>query len=365
MNKFVYPLVCLSILACSCGKKNMSSTISGEIQNAPGRLVYFEHVTDSGEVTLDSAMTDKEGRFELENKADRLDYYLLRVDATNAVFLVLSGGEKIVINGDAADLENTYTVSGSEDSELIRQLKKYDKYLTDSLFYHYKVSSAQNPVERDSLLKKSQTLYAKRMAVYSRRFLDEHPASLVGLSVTRFLDLNSPEDLGRMDSLGSRLNTLYPGNAYVRKFIEGMEVLRALPVGTSAPDIVLPDMQGKMQKLSSLRGKIVLVDFWASWCRPCRVENPKVVEIYKKFKSKGFEIFAVSLDDEKEKWSEAVRTDGLPWVHVSELKGWDSGVVGAYSFNAIPFTVLIDRKGKILDKGLRTEELEERLREIL
>ena len=116
--------------------------------------------------------------------------------------------------------------------------------------------------------------------------------------------------------------------------------------------------------LSSLRGKIVMIDFWASWCGPCRKENPNVINVYKKFHAKGFDIIGVSLDDNAEKWHDAIVKDGLPWHHVSELKGWDSEVAKVYGVDAIPFTVLLDKEGKILAKGLRSKNLEEKLNEI-
>jgi thiol-disulfide isomerase/thioredoxin len=113
-----------------------------------------------------------------------------------------------------------------------------------------------------------------------------------------------------------------------------------------------------------LRGKVVLIDFWASWCGPCRKDNPNVVRIYHNFKDKGFDIFGVSLDRDKNSWITAISTDKLDWVHVSDLKYWQSEVIGLYGFNAIPYTILIDREGKIMAKGLRGEQLENKLIEI-
>jgi len=146
---------------------------------------------------------------------------------------------------------------------------------------------------------------------------------------------------------------------YSRRFRDAI----FLPVGEVAPEIALPDTQGKINKLSSLRGKYVLIDFWAAWCGPCRREAPNLVRIYNKYKEKGFEIYGVSLDRDKNSWLGAIESDNLDWVHVSDLKYWQSDVVGLYGFSGIPYTVLIDREGKIIAKGLRGEQLENKLAE--
>jgi peroxiredoxin len=135
--------------------------------------------------------------------------------------------------------------------------------------------------------------------------------------------------------------------------------------GGEAPEIDLKTPEGTQLKLSSLRGKYVLIDFWASWCGPCRKENPNVVRMYKQYHDKGFEILGVSLDNSKEKWMQAIQADGLTWKHVSDLAGWSSVAAKAYSVSSIPFTVLLDKNGKIIGKNLRGPALEEKLKEVL
>jgi thiol-disulfide isomerase/thioredoxin len=136
-------------------------------------------------------------------------------------------------------------------------------------------------------------------------------------------------------------------------------------IGKMAPDIALPRPNGQILKLSSLKGNYVLVDFWASWCGPCRRENPNVIKLYNQYKDKGFTVFSVSLDENKDAWTQAIAMDGLVWPnHVSDLKRWDSPVVGAYGIQGIPHTVLVDPKGKIINVGLRGPELEQKLKEL-
>lgn len=138
----------------------------------------------------------------------------------------------------------------------------------------------------------------------------------------------------------------------------------ALRKGQPAPDIALAGPDGEIYRLSSLRGKWVLIDFWASWCRPCRMENPNVVRLYQKYHPKGFEIFGVSLDYQRDAWLQAIRQDNLTWIHVSDLKGWQSAAAQLYRVSSIPATVLVDPEGRIAAKGLRGATLEAKLREI-
>src|SRR6185436_6372311 len=136
-------------------------------------------------------------------------------------------------------------------------------------------------------------------------------------------------------------------------------------VGKQAPEISLPDTEGKIVKLSSFRGQYVLVDFWASWCAPCRGENPNVVKAYNTFKDKNFTVLGVSLDQNKQQWLDAIKSDGLNWYQISDLKYWNSAAVGLYGFEGIPFNVLVNPEGKIVATNLRGVALENKLQEIL
>jgi peroxiredoxin len=136
-------------------------------------------------------------------------------------------------------------------------------------------------------------------------------------------------------------------------------------INKQAPEFSLPDVNGKTITLSSFKGKYVLVDFWASWCLPCRKENPNVVQAYNKYKNKNFTILGVSLDKEKDDWLGAIETDKLSWTQVSDLQEWNSAAVSTFNFTGIPFNILVDPEGKIIAQSLRGDSLEEKLEEIL
>lgn len=173
-----------------------------------------------------------------------------------------------------------------------------------------------------------------------------------------------------VDAIINDMVTKYPnheGWAYIKRSIS--EKANKGWVGKEAPEIAMPDANGNIVKLSSYRGKYVLVDFWASWCGPCRMENPNVVAAYNKYKDKNFDILGVSLDNPggKDKWLAAIKKDNLTWTQVTELKGWETSSVGVYGFGeeGIPYNILVDPQGKIIAEKLRGSQLDAKLAEVL
>jgi peroxiredoxin len=155
-----------------------------------------------------------------------------------------------------------------------------------------------------------------------------------------------------------------PNSRYVKDFADAVDKMRGTTIGQIAPEIALPNPQGEVKKLSDLRGKVVMIDFWAAWCGPCRRENPNVVRLYNKYNSKGFEVFGVSLDRSKEDWVKAIEKDGLAWTQVSDLSYFNSEAARTYGIEAIPATILLDKDGKIIARNLRGQALEDKLAEL-
>ncbi|MFB6307576.1 MAG: TlpA family protein disulfide reductase, partial [Flavobacteriales bacterium] len=221
----------------------------------------------------------------------------------------------------------------------------------------------------------------KQKTQVTKRFIENHsnsPASLTALSILRKpaahvntyqkVYKNLKDKLGHsqhMNFLEAKIDKFKKKRAEKRKNKKLRKMARnKIKVGKKAPDIKMKTPSGDELALSSIKDKVVLIDFWASWCGPCRKANPHVVKLYNKYKDKGFEIFGVSLDKNKRKWVQAIKQDGLKWKHVSDLKGWQSKAAAKYGVSSIPYTVLIDKEGKIIAKKLRGKDLEKKLEEI-
>ena len=316
--------------------------IKGSIANKGNfNKIYLEDIVTQQE--LASADLSSKGDFTLEAKVEKTNFYRLRLDGENYLILIIQPDEKITVH---ADVDKLYEpeIKGSENSSLIystfKSSQEFDKKIED---YAKKIQEEKKAFIRQSILNNLNSLS-------SLFFIDE---------------LSIDDDFDVYQKLDASLYAEYPDNFLVAELHNKVQGANNLAVGTQAPEIDLPNPEGKNIKLSSLRGKYVLIDFWAAWCRPCRVESPNMVKLYDKYHKKGFEIYSVSLDQTKEAWIKAIEQDGLgKWTHVSDLKYWNSEAGKAYGVESIPFTVLIDKEGKIIAKGLRGEELEAKLAEI-
>lgn len=230
--------------------------------------------------------------------------------------------------------------------------------------------SAFNEAEQkgDSLsMKKIDSTYyalSDQLSALNKQFIIDNNTNILGPFYTLRV-YYSDNDYPIVDSLDNTFDPLLADSKYIKELTRILGVWKDLQVGMHAPDFMQNDSTGNPLKLSNFQGKYLLVDFWASWCGPCRAENPNIVAAYNEFKDKGFTILGVSLDENRAKWIKAIEKDNLTWNHVSDLKGWDNEVSTAYGIRAIPYSILLDPDGVIIGKNLRGEELRKKLSETL
>jgi peroxiredoxin len=258
-----------------------------------------------------------------------------------------------------------FEIKGSklnDDFEYVSSIQKAFRAKIDSLNQRFIL--AENLKDVNALTQIESEYNSANQALQSKikQTITNSQKSIVSVFAASGLDPKTSGDF--LDSLAEELSPLVD-NSIIRDFVKDVEKIRNVRIGGVAPDFTGNTPDGRKISLADYKGKYLLVDFWASWCVPCRKENPNVVKLYEKYKDKNFEILSVSLDDDADKWKNAIQADGLKWQHVSDLKGWESEFAVLYSIEAIPQTYLLDREGKILAKNLRGEELEIKLKEIL
>ncbi len=372
MKKVFIPIITVLIfIACGNNQSLNNESLSGNIINlAEDTPIYLDYLTPNKIVTKDTAIIDGNGNYQFDVKIDQLGYYRLRINNQNFVNLILDINETPIINGDGNNLMDTYSVEGSNQSQLLKEFNlviKEDYIFQDSLNRYYQAYKNDPQVFIDVTQKSMAS--ENQLKTYFTELINANPSSLVALAAVQQLDAEQNFELYK--KVDENIAKTLANTPYYEPFHEKVEQLSKLNTGGEAPDIAVADKDGNPIKLSDLRGNVVLLDFWASWCRPCRAENPNVVKAYNKYHDKGFEVFSVSLDgmpqqgNPKQDWLNAIEKDGLLWKsHGSELKGWQSSFIPVYGIQGIPFTVLIDKDGKIIGKNLRGPALEGKLAEI-
>jgi peroxiredoxin len=372
-------------LLLSCKEKNGKTfTVSGVLHNAPSKVVYIEEsdITTGQKTVKDSSVIAADGKFSisLNAKKDAVYNLLLQNDVSQFVTLI-NDASKINVDADFTKRTDFYNVTGSKASKSIQEyLAKISGMQRDRFNIYFQVDSIKRN-NGDSILAASLNKQEKQISNEEKTFTQQTVQQSTNSSLALFI-LSTYQGMAR--DLNFRVNgftdTEVVGllNDVLNKFPERTDIAgirnsvestipKTIWVGKPAPEISLPDTEGRTVTLSSFRGKYVLVDFWASWCGPCRRENPNVVQAFNQFKNKNFTILGVSLDrpGQKEGWINAIKEDKLTWTHISDLKFWQSEVVPLYQLSSIPFNVLVDPGGKVVAENLRGEALEQKLHELL
>ena len=338
-------------------------TIKGTIKNSPQHLIILWEMTPQQLVFIDSARTDASGKFQIQGNTKNMIFAQLQMGPESVIFLAVDNKSKLDVNISLLGKFVDYSIDGNEldDSKKIRKIVDANRSFSEEFnalkLEAEKIPQTQEGMSQAAVINNRYQRLLQQRNDYMMNMAMSEKKGFIPYFMIAFGALESPGyDLFKHAVACAKAAD--PMSKYTQE-IEGKFLNEAsLMIGGVAPDIKLNGPDGKPVSLSSLRGKVVLIDFWASWCAPCRRENPNVVKMYQKYKDQGFEIFGVSLDNDANRWKGAIQTDGLTWFHGSDLMGWKSKPAQMYQVHSIPATFLLDKQGKIIAKGLRGAELE-------
>jgi len=376
-----------AIVACSssseeaAAQKKKGYELKGRFKTFKNiNKIELTEVSFEGVKTIDSTQIDEKGEFNFKGTGSTPRFYLIRYSNSTNIPVYLDSTTHLEIVIEPENREIPFTVKGDKNNEELQYyfLRNNESYKSISEMSQ-KFRSGQMPDSlKGSMESTMQALFDERAKKLQKLVADREPSAGAVFCALYLIPPPGQDQQQSMQILESYLKEFEvfyvdldkkhferfgkePSFARIHKFVKAQS---STAIGTEMENFTLNNPDGKPISLKDFRGKYVLVDFWASWCRPCRMENPNVLKAYAKYHSKGFEVLGVSLDNDKAKWVAAIKSDGLDWAQVCEMKAWDADIARKFNVSSIPFSVLVDKNGKIVGKNLRGEALDEKLKEV-
>lgn len=366
----------LAVLPFATMAQTSTFTVKGKLGNvkAPAKA-YLQYRKDGA--TLTDSVTINNGAFEFKGPAGAAPIQaFLRLNKAGNGLTKSRDGQQVYLEPGVIEVKNTAdslrtaTITGTPTNVENLAYKTAMKPVNDIYETMTAKMKAATPAQRESAEYKQEMEAMDKKAdeltePINKKFVKAYPKSVISLDVLRSLAYGA--DYAEIAPLYASLSPSIKESESGKKFGEQLAKMKSVAIGAIAPDFAMADTSGKMVKLSSFKGKYLLVDLWASWCGPCRGENPNVVRTFNKYKDRNFTVLGVSLDrpDAKDKWIKAIKDDGLTWTHVSDLKFWNNEVAQMYGVQAIPQNFLLDPNGKVIAKNLRGDALDAKLAEVL
>jgi thiol-disulfide isomerase/thioredoxin len=356
-------LAVILLLISSCTDQPIEHyQLNGHIEGIANKQIVLERISTEGLKTLDTAMIDESGNFKMRGVAEGKSFCRLFLDSKHSWLLVLDNKE---IEADLNYATLQTSINGSADSKMFIDLINIQRTaFTNINLMQQELSKARRRGDAGSIMQIQASLNEVTAGNKEtiKNYIDTSN-TIVKLFAYNLLDFEA--DIEYLEAGLTAEAKQYGGHYYYEDLKNRLTKIKFLSIGSIAPDLTYKNPNGELMSLSDLKGKVVLLDFWASWCAPCRKDNPNVVRIYNEYKDKGFEVFSVSLDKDGKQWVQAIQADGLAWpAHISDLNGWKSAPAKTYGIKSIPSTFLLGKDGKIIAKNLRGRDLEEKIKSL-
>lgn len=377
--KKILLLLAVSTVLFSCNKAGKNEyIITGNIKGIDGKTVILEKQDETGQLTSIDTVKIEKGKFTFKGSAKEPAMYLIQVEAVQGKvpFILENGDIDMTINKDSIGIAKITGTYNNDELNTYKEAgmkiqKKMMKFQEDNMAKMNEAQQKQDTVVMNSL-RKEYGKFEKEFMTQSDEYVASHPKAFISVLIIEGMFGQITPDFDKIkkyyNALDQSLKDTKPGKsikAKLDKIAAPVAAGTSTEVGAMAPDFSAPSPEGKVISLKESLGKVTLIDFWASWCGPCRVENPNVVAMYNELHSKGFNIIGVSLDKDAAKWKEAIAKDKLTWNQISNLKFWEEPIAVTYGVKSIPATYLLDASGKIVAKDLRGAELKAKIIELL